>query len=90
MTRIALSLLLVFACMSLDAREARLSGADGGGGSCPDLATTTTADTQADKPRANATPVRSKPGKPAATRSATDGGRVSAPRWHSFLPGMFR
>jgi hypothetical protein len=90
MTRIALSLLLVCTCMSLEAREPRLAGANGDGGSCPDLAAATTADTTADKPRAGATPVRAKPAKPATSRGSADGGRVSAPRWHSFLPGMFR
>jgi hypothetical protein len=91
MTRIALSLLLVCTCMSLEAREPRLGGANGdGGGSCPDLAATAAAEVQADKPRAGTTPVRTKPVKPATSRGSTDGGRVSAPRWHSFLPGMFR
>ena len=90
MSRIALSLLLVCACVSIDAREIRLSGANGEGGSCPDLTATATTDATAEKPRATAQPVRAKPAKPAATRATGDGGRVSTPRWHSFLPGMFR
>ena len=91
MTRIALSLLLVCTCMSLDAREARLSGANGDGGACPDLATAATAEEPAAKPRP-ATPAARKPAKPTTTtaRGGSDGGRVSAPRWDSFLPGMFR
>jgi hypothetical protein len=89
MSRIALSLLLVCACVSIDAREIRLSGANGDGGSCPDL-TATVASDAADKSRATTQPVRAKPAKPATTRATGDGGRVSTPRWHSFLPGMFR
>ena len=92
MSRIALCLLLVCACVSIDAREMRLAGANGDGGGCPDLAATTTPEGEADKPRASTQPVRaSKPAKPSTTRAASgDGGRVSTPRWHSFLPGMFR
>ena len=88
MSRIALSLLLVCACVSIDAREIRLSGANGDGGSCPDLTAAATTDAAAEKPRATTQPVRAKPAKPAATRATGD--RVSTPRWHSFLPGMFR
>jgi len=90
MSRIALCLLLVCACASIDAREIRLAGANGDGGGCPDLVESTAPDGQADKPRAATQPVRAKPAKPATTRASADGGRVSAPRWHSFLPGMFR
>ena len=97
MSRIALCLLLVCACVSIDAREIRMSGANGDGGSCPDLTATATTDATAEKPRATTQPPVEapaepsvEPAKPAATRATGDGGRVSTPRWHSFLPGMFR
>ena len=90
MSRTALCLLLVCACASIDAREMRLGGANGDGGGCPDLTAAATPDATAEKPRATTQPVRAKPAKPATTRASADGGRVSAPRWHSFLPGMFR
>ena len=90
MSRIALSLLLVCACVSIDAREIRLSGANGDGGSCPDLTATVASDAAADKSRATTQPVRAKPAKATTTRATGDAGRVSTPRWHSFLPGMFR
>lgn len=60
---------------------------------CPDNAATSTAertdDAQADEPIA---PVRQTPkAKPAvASPRATGGTRTNPPRFHSFLPGMFR
>ena len=82
------------------AREPRMHGPGGDGGECtqadagtvPDAApaaTTTTA-----KP--GATPAVKPPAathiKPAITvrGGSDDGSSVHAPRWHSFLPGMFR
>lgn len=91
MSRTALCLLLVCACVSIDAREMRLAGANGdGGGSCPDLATAAAPEGAAEKPRATTQPVRAKPAKAATPRATGDAGRVATPRWHSFLPGMFR
>ena len=90
MSRTALCLLLVCACVSIDAREMRLAGANGDGGGCPDLTATATPDGTVEKPRATAQPARAKPAKATTTRATGDAGRVSTPRWHSFLPGMFR
>ena len=90
MSRTALCLLLVCACASIDAREMRLAGANGDGGGCPDLTAAATPDDTVEKPRATSQPARAKPAKPATTRATGDAGRVSTPRWHSFLPGMFR
>ena len=90
MSRTALCLLLVCACVSIDAREMRLAGANGDGGGCPDLTAAATPDDTVEKPRATSQPARAKPAKPATKRATGDAGRVSTPRWHSFLPGMFR
>lgn len=72
------------------AREVRLQGANGDGGDCRELRTQ-----QQEDP---ASAVTAKPPAHAAARGKTgtapmarSGGDTSArPRWHSFLPGMFR
>ena len=71
------------------ASESRQSASDE---ACPDTATSTTErtdDAQVDEPIA---PVRQTPkAKPAvASPRATGGTRTNPPRFHSFLPGMFR
>jgi len=71
----------------------RLSAADSGG--CP--SEVAAAKAQADEKgetaalpaaRSSSSPVRSKPTVRGA--DAVPGNRLQAPRWHSFLPGMFR
>ncbi|CAN5590113.1 hypothetical protein BH23PSE2_BH23PSE2_10600 [soil metagenome] len=87
--RLATCLLLFCACLPAAAREVRLSGANGDGGSCPDQVTTAVEDAQAlraGKPAPSAT-AREKPSSP---RGAESDNAVRPPRWHSFLPGMFR
>ena len=69
--------------------ESRQSASDE---ACPDTAASTTErtdDAQVDEPIA---PVRQTPkAKPAvASPRATGGTRTNPPRFHSFLPGMFR
>ena len=71
------------------ASESRQSASDE---ACPDTATSTTErtdDAEVDEPIA---PVRQTPkAKPAvASPRATGGTRTNPPRFHSFLPGMFR
>ena len=72
------------------ANESRQSAADE---ACPDTATASaperTDDAEVDEPIA---PVRQTPkAKPAvASPRATGGTRTNPPRFHSFLPGMFR
>jgi hypothetical protein len=91
MPRIALCLLLVCLSSAAGAREMRLqAGSDDG--SCPEItAAVAEAEGPASKPRAAAPAAsRTKASKPAAGRSTGDSQRVQAPRWHSFLPGMFR
>lgn len=92
MSRITFCLLLLCMCTTVGAREMRLQGDDSNGGSCPEIAAAVAeaeGKTSATKPRA-ATPAasRGKPAKSSGGRGETQ--RVQAPRWHSFLPGMFR
>jgi hypothetical protein len=85
-----LCLLLLSASSMAGAREVRLHGPNGDGG-CPDTATPATA---AAAPTKVATPTTTHADKikPVITvRGGGDDNGVShAPRWHSFLPGMFR
>lgn len=86
MFRICLSLLIALASAGVAAREVKLSSANGG--SCPDSI--------ADKEPARASvgkkapPARETRAKPAVHDDAIGNGRLQSPRWHSFLPGMFR
>lgn len=91
MYRFPLFLLLLCASATASAREARLLGADGNGGSCPEIAAAVAEAEASTKPRAaaEANASRGKTAKPPGARGS-DGQRVQTPRWHSFLPGMFR
>ncbi len=89
---ILLSIAILLACGYASAAESRHMSADGGG-SCPEnsAASNDRGDLgDADSATPTAVPLRQS-GKvkiaPAPHGSAT---RASAPRWHSFLPGMFR
>ena len=100
MSRSKLALLLACALsMTMSTALARgverLSAGDAGG--CPaDLAAAKAA--AEEKPSQDATHHAAKPspapvrGKPTVRGgdTASPGNRLSAPRWHSFLPGMFR
>lgn len=88
---VLLSVLLLGACGQAVAVEARQMSADGSG-SCPDsTANSDRADSAEADPNAPATPVKRTAKAKAAAATRTDGGnRSNAPRWHSFLPGMFR
>ena len=91
MSRSVLCLLLLFVSATASAREARLEGANGDGGGCPEIAAAV-AEAEGSSPvkqRATAPTTRAKATKPAGAR-ASESQRVQAPRWHSFLPGMFR
>jgi hypothetical protein len=90
-TRLALCLLLTCASFAAGARDVRQAGANGDGGTCPEAlsaAALEEAPTRAGDKRDPAATARS-------TRARGGGGGgdnpgVRAPRWHSFLPGMFR
>ena len=95
MSRPMLCLLLIFASTTLSAREVRLQGANSGGGQCTEIANAV--DEATAKPPAKPRTTAAQPRKPvkAVPTARSDGDddvgvRVSAPRWHSFLPGMFR
>jgi hypothetical protein len=89
MRRIVVCLLIAFASASVVARESKLSDADGGG--CPSHSARATApraarDAVVAPPPANKT-------KASSVRGAGGddaGNRMQSPRWHRFLPGMFR
>jgi len=86
MFRICLCLLIALASAGVAARDVKLSSANGG--SCPDSIA-------ADKESARASvrkgpPARETQAKPAVHGDAVGNGRLQSPRWHSFLPGMFR
>lgn len=92
---ILLSVALLCASGQVLATESRQMGPDGSG-SCPENATTSNEATDdADADAATAAPRRTQKAKPAAAvrsngSSGGGGSRNTAPRWHSFLPGMFR
>ncbi len=73
-------------------RDVRMHGPNGdGGGNCPDA--TTTAPASAVPAKTSPTTTHGSKTKPViSVRGSTGGddGSSHAPRWHSFLPGMFR
>ena len=89
MRRIAVCLLIALTSSSVAARESKLSDADGGG--CP-MRTQTAVTRAPDRdPASMALPVRkSKPAPAVNTGGGGDDVRLPSPRWHRFLPGMFR
>lgn len=86
-----LCLLLTSAGAMAGAREVRLHGPNGDGG-CADA--TTPAATAAAPAKSTSTPARPadkiKPVITVRGGGGDDSGTSHAPRWHSFLPGMFR
>jgi hypothetical protein len=90
---ILLSIALLFAGGSAAAAESQHLSADGST-SCPDSAATATDRNElgdADSANAIASPVRhSEKAKTLVTPRSNGGNRANAPRWPSFLPGMFR
>lgn len=85
-------LLLLCVSLSVAARDVRLSGANSGDGTCPELSAAGIDEgsvVHVGKP-ATVTP-RTRSAKPAVGRgTGSDETTVRPPRWHSFLPGMFR
>jgi len=87
MSRLLVCLLMVFACLPVLAREVRLQSANGDGGTCPEAtAEAVVQPRNKGKRAAIATPDKAKP----STYRGDDGNSVRTPRWHSFVPGMFR
>lgn len=89
--RTVLVLLLASLSFPLMAKDVRQLGPNGGGGCSDDLA-------QADgsaSPAKNAAAPAARPHpaakpRPAASHGGDGGSDLRPPRWHSFLPGMFR
>ena len=93
MTRIAFCLLLLCLTSGAHARDIRMHGPNGdGGGSCSDESSAPLASlVPATKASPAPAPHLGKPKAPTALRSGGDDSTgMHAPRWHSFLPGMFR
>ncbi|MFZ5656068.1 MAG: hypothetical protein ACOY37_03235 [Pseudomonadota bacterium] len=87
MRRICLCLLIAFASAGVGAREVKLSSPDGG--SCAEADASPRPAKQKIGPAARA----SGPARETRTRPSlhSDSDPTSGrPRWHSFLPGMFR
>lgn len=87
MLRLCLCFLLLCASATVLARDLRLQTANGEEGACPSAEAETHGD--AKSPAARAAVPDSKARKPASVRGS-DNPRSQGPRWHSFLPGMFR
>jgi hypothetical protein len=88
MRRICLCLLIAFASASVAAREVRLLSAED---SCPEAnATSHKPSKQKVVPtRESAPPARETRARPSLHSDSEPSG-LGKPRWHSFLPGMFR
>lgn len=91
---ILLSIALLCASGQVLAAESRTMGPDGDG-SCPETAAASNEivdDVDADAAAAPARRAQKTKPAPAARANGGSGGgqRNSTPRWHSFLPGMFR
>ena len=88
-----LCLLLLSAGALAEVRDVRMHGPNGDGGDCTeaDAAVPADAATPGTKPAATAAkPAGAARIKPVVTVRGSDTGTSHAPRWHSFLPGMFR
>ena len=101
MSRLLLVALLLCASTSLSARDFRMEGPGSSGGQCPEMeeeapeianAVAEATRKPAAKQRATSTTPQRKPVKTTpTTRGQVDASaRMPTPRWHSFLPGMFR
>ena len=85
MLRIALCLLFAVASATVAAREVKMSSP--GSGACPDKQAAEK--DVARRSARSAVPARETKVKP-SVHSDVPSGRLQSPRWHSFLPGMFR
>ena len=86
MRRIVVCLLIALASASVAARESKLADADGG--SCPNRATASVTRTPA--PAVAAPAKKTKQNLSPAIGGGGEETRLPSPRWHRFLPGMFR
>lgn len=91
---ILLSIALLFACgyATASAMESQHLSADGSSG-CPDSTATSNDHSElgdADPATTTVAPVRRTEKAKTVAVPRSSGTRAIAPRWHSFLPGMFR
>ena len=84
--RLLLAASLFALSVGASARDVRMHGPNGEGGSCPDVTEET--DAPAPAPKRTQAGTRQKAKSAPMMRSAGDS--TTRPRWHSFLPGMFR
>lgn len=89
MSRLLVCLLLMSACLPVLAREVRLQGANGDGGACPEANASEVVGPPRSKGKRAAVAAPDK-AKPNGYRGDDGNGVMHAPRWHSFVPGMFR
>ncbi len=61
-----------------------------GSGACDQDASDATTRKPSTAVREDARPAREAKARPSVHGDAPTGGRLQSPRWHSFLPGMFR
>lgn len=91
MTRYAmLCLLLLCAPSMVNAREVRMHGANGDGGACPEATAAAAVTTTSATRHAPSAVNRGKTKVPTFFRGGDEDTGSHTPRWHSFLPGMFR
>ncbi|MEG3158645.1 hypothetical protein ACKVMH_12340 [Lysobacter zhanggongensis] len=83
MLRLCICLVFIALSAGVAAREIKMSSPNSG--ACKDAAVVAKGDPAAVPARAEARETRIKPSIHSDTAT-----RVSSPRWHSFLPGMFR
>jgi hypothetical protein len=88
MRRIAVCLLIALASASVAARESKLSDADGG--SCPTRTQTAATRSPDRDPSSMAMPVKKAKSSLPSSGGGGEDVRLQSPRWHRFLPGMFR
>ncbi len=87
--RLVFCVLLLSASSAAMARDVRLHGADGNGGDCPEAAASEAATPHMIDKRPPAA-TRGKAKVPTTFRGSSDDNGSRTPRWHRFLPGMFR
>ncbi|MDQ3228574.1 MAG: hypothetical protein M3Q13_02400 [Pseudomonadota bacterium] len=87
MLRSTLCILLLCASTTVLARDIRMQSPNGEEGTCPTAEAEANDDAKPVTPRA---PTPAKRAKQPTTVRSGDNTRTHGPRWHSFLPGMFR
>lgn len=88
MSRYAICLLLLCTSAIVSARDVRMHGANGDGGACAEPAAAPAV--VAPKPATTTATSHAKIKTPPLFRGGDDDSAPHMPRWHSFLPGMFR